>query len=77
MATRKTNTAPDTATPEEINLLRSLERAERKIGRLVGAKEDALAEHNDGIKSAKADRKAVLAAIDDYRNGVRGLPLDE
>jgi hypothetical protein len=45
--------------------------------RLVGAKEDALAEHNDGIKSAKADRKAVLVAIDDYRNGVRGLPLDE
>jgi hypothetical protein len=77
MATRKTKTAEEPASIEEVNLLRALERAERKIGRLVGAKEDALAEHNDGIKAAKKDRASILASIQDYRNGVRGLPLDE
>lgn len=73
---RKKKEEDGPATPEEVNLLRSLERAERKIGRLIGAKEDDVDQHNAAIKEAKNDRAAVLAALQDYRNGVQALPLD-
>ena len=69
--------AIEPASPEEINLLRSLEKAERRILLLVGKKEAYVELHNEAIKAAKKDRRAVLDALDDYQNGVRGLPLDE
>ena len=64
------------ASPEEINLLRALEKSERTIGRLVGKKEADVEEHNAGIKDAKRSRREILDAIVDYRNGVRALPLE-
>jgi hypothetical protein len=74
MAGKKTPEKP--AEQEEVNLLRALEKSERRIIQLVGEKELAVDEHNTGIKEAKADRRSVLAAIQDYRQGVQSLPLE-
>lgn len=76
MAGKKTPKKDAPADQAEVNLLRALERAERSIGRLIAAKEDDVEGHNAGIKEAKANRKSVLGAIDDYRNGVQPLPLE-
>ncbi len=76
MAGKKTPKKVTPAGQAEVNLLRSLERSERTIGRLIGAKEDDVEQHNAGIKEAKADRASILGAIDDYRNGVQSLPLE-
>ena len=76
MAGKKTPNKPKPADQAEVELLRALERSERTIGRLIGIKEDDVEQHNAGIKEAKADRTSILAAIDDYRNGVQALPLE-
>ena len=79
MAGKKT---PDKPTAErdpvdqELALLRALERSERNIGRLIQAKTDNVADHNEGIKAAQEDRTAILKTIDDFRNGIRALPLE-
>ena len=61
---------------QELALLRALERSERNINRLVEAKADDVAEHNEGIKAAQEDRTAILKTIADFRNGIRALPLE-
>ena len=76
MAGKKTPNKPKPADQAEVELLRALERSERTIGRLIGIQEDDVEQHNAGIKEAKADRTSILAAIDDYRNGVQALPLE-
>lgn len=77
MATKKPkpdpNAPPD---PNEINLLRSLERSERTVRRLMEAKADDVAAHNEGIKDAQESRNAILKSLEDWRNGVQSLPLE-
>lgn len=70
---------PETANEieQELALLRALEKSERKIFRLFAAKTDDVADHNEGIKAAQEDRAAILKTIEDFRNGIRALPLDE
>ena len=62
---------------QELALLRALEKSERRIFRLSAAKTDDVADHNEGIKAAQEDRAAILKTIEDFRNGIRALPLDE
>lgn len=76
MATVKRTPTVEPAEPEEISLLRALETAERRILILIGKKEDDVEIHNEGIKAARNDRRSILDAITDYRNGVRALPMD-
>ena len=79
MAGKKT---PEKTNPErdpidqELALLRALERSNRKITRLVQAKADDVAAHNEEIKAAQEDRTAILKTIEDFRNGIRALPLE-
>lgn len=73
MTGKKTPEKP--AEQAEVNLLRALEKSERKIIELVGQKELAVDEHNTGIKEAKSDRRSILDSIQDYRLGLQKLPL--
>jgi hypothetical protein len=80
MAEKKTpaaNGAERDPVDQELALLRALERSERKINRLAQEKADDVAEHNEAIKAAQEDRAAILKTIDDFRNGIRALPLDD
>jgi hypothetical protein len=62
--------------PEEFRLLLLLEEKEREIGRAEDSKKMAMDEHNDGIKVLKNHRDGLLDALQSYRSGQRGLPLE-
>ena len=74
--TTKNDSTPDT-NDQELALLRALEKSERKVFQLTAAKADDVADHNEGIKAAQEDRTAILKTIEDFRNGIRALPLGD